>query len=322
MFKKILMISGIFMVGISSFSLLNKAIEVDTRVLNKDEEQNISTLKMVDLALVWANSLKTGDGKPRYEMMSNKAKEKFSPEQINRSGENWNYKIGVSSPWVVDFEIEIDGMVATIIYNTQKSNPTSYQIKEMIIFSRENGKLVVDNYLTIFDDKFIESMVDTEIHYIKDLIKKEKQTPAEVERILKSFRDLEPEYYDSIEGADFHEVVNWLYHIETPIKLNHIDDIFTLHDQIDGDASEMYSAIMYELFEDSPSLFVQSLSELKTEEIKHIVSIVAHPAGYFDIEEVVANTEHIFSSKELSAKEKSTVEEILNALDKQLNGEN
>ncbi|QUG40268.1 hypothetical protein KD050_13270 [Psychrobacillus sp. INOP01] len=55
MLKKILIITGILIVGIALFSLLNKPLEVDTAVANKEEqkptvtkeEQNISTLNRV-----------------------------------------------------------------------------------------------------------------------------------------------------------------------------------------------------------------------------------------------------------------------------------
>lgn len=47
MFKKIFIIAGILIVGIASFSLYYEPLKVDTTVVNKDEEQNVSTLKMV-----------------------------------------------------------------------------------------------------------------------------------------------------------------------------------------------------------------------------------------------------------------------------------
>jgi hypothetical protein len=56
MLKRILSIAGILIVGITSFSLLNKPLEVDTAVANKEEQEplvtkeeelNIPTLKMV-----------------------------------------------------------------------------------------------------------------------------------------------------------------------------------------------------------------------------------------------------------------------------------
>jgi len=76
---------------------------------NPVDKQDISAKTIDELATVWANALITRDGEPRYEMMSERMKEQFKQEQILRSGENWNFNIGVSSPWVVDFEVEIDG---------------------------------------------------------------------------------------------------------------------------------------------------------------------------------------------------------------------
>jgi Copper amine oxidase N-terminal domain len=116
---------------------------------------DINFQSISDLTKIWANALKTRDGKPRYEMMSEKAKEKFKQEQINRSGENWNYIIGVSSPWVVDFDIKIDGMTANITYVTQTSEPAYYNTKETLTFVKKNGKLIVDDYQTIFEDQLI-----------------------------------------------------------------------------------------------------------------------------------------------------------------------
>ncbi|MFB5089365.1 hypothetical protein PGC35_19605 [Psychrobacillus sp. PGGUH221] len=43
MLKRILIINGILIVGIASFSLLNKHSEVDTPVANKDEPEPLST---------------------------------------------------------------------------------------------------------------------------------------------------------------------------------------------------------------------------------------------------------------------------------------
>lgn len=100
----------------------------------------------MELASTWAAALQARDGKPRYAIMSKNAKEKFEAEQIIRSGEDWNYVIGDSSPWVVDYDIVMDDMTATIHYTTQTSEPAYYSASETIRFDWENGKLVVDDY--------------------------------------------------------------------------------------------------------------------------------------------------------------------------------
>ena len=43
MLKRILIIAGILIVGIASFSLLNKHLEVDTAVANKEEQKPLFT---------------------------------------------------------------------------------------------------------------------------------------------------------------------------------------------------------------------------------------------------------------------------------------
>lgn len=109
--------------------------------------------KMEELSMIWAHALKTRDGKPRYEIMSEQAKEKFIQGQIIRSGENWNYIIGESSPWVVDFEIEIDGMNAVITYETQTSEPAFYQTRETLTFIQEKGNIIVNDYQIVFENQ-------------------------------------------------------------------------------------------------------------------------------------------------------------------------
>ncbi len=129
-------------------SKTNENLEVENTTIAEKDEQIKSEVNIEDLTTVWANALKSRDGTPRYEMMSEKAKEKFKQEQIIRSGEHWNYNIGDSSPWVVDFEIKIDGMNATIDYVTETSEPSSYKMRESLSFAKENGNLVVDDYQT------------------------------------------------------------------------------------------------------------------------------------------------------------------------------
>jgi hypothetical protein len=103
--------------------------------------------KIEELSTVWATALKTRDGEPRYEMMSEKAKEKFIQEQIIASGENWNYVIGDSSPWVVSFEIQIEGMTATITYDMRTNEASNFSKTETIHFIEdEYGELIVDDY--------------------------------------------------------------------------------------------------------------------------------------------------------------------------------
>ena len=98
-----------------TFTMENgKLIVKDYETIFENRSVDSSKVKTIaNLTETWANALKTRDGKPRYEMMSDQAKEKFKKQQMLIGGKNWNYIIGSSNPWVVDYEIKIEGMTAT-----------------------------------------------------------------------------------------------------------------------------------------------------------------------------------------------------------------
>ena len=95
------------------------------------------------MAETWAKALETRDGKPRYEMMSETCKAAFIEEQKGALGDDWNYVIGWSSPWVMSYEVEAKEGTAIITYTMEDSSPSQYVMKELLRFGEENGKLVV-----------------------------------------------------------------------------------------------------------------------------------------------------------------------------------
>ena len=102
-----------------------------------------SNAEKIQKAETWAEALKTRDGKSRYAIMSENMKEQFVAEQKKRSGEDWNYNIGGSSPWVVDYDIDIHRDTATITYHLADSDGVKYERTEIITFGRENNRLVI-----------------------------------------------------------------------------------------------------------------------------------------------------------------------------------
>ena len=102
-----------------------------------------SNAEKIQKAETWAEALKTRDGKSRYAIMSENMKEQFVAEQKKRSGEDWNYNIGGSSPWVVDYDIDIHRDTATITYHFADSDGVKYERTEIITFGRENNRLVI-----------------------------------------------------------------------------------------------------------------------------------------------------------------------------------
>ena len=107
-----------------------------------------------DMAENWAKALETRDGKVRYDMMSKECQAAFIEEQKEALGDDWNYVIGWSSPWVVSYEVEAKEGTAIITYKMQDSCPQYYFMKELLRFGEENGELVVTThyYSNIYEE--------------------------------------------------------------------------------------------------------------------------------------------------------------------------
>ena len=99
-----------------------------------------------DLAVVWAESLKTRDGEPRYHMMNKAMQSEFIEIQKDRAGENWNFNIGFSSPWIDSYTIKWKGTIATITYQTSDSGGDHYTLTEQITFTKESNRWLVTNF--------------------------------------------------------------------------------------------------------------------------------------------------------------------------------
>jgi len=110
------------------------------------ESSSVLEQEKTAMAQTWAESLKSRDGKPRYEMMSEKCKAAFVEEQSILLGDNWNYVIGWSSPWVVSYEVDVNADAAVITYEMKDNTPYIYYMKERIKFGKENGNLVVEEH--------------------------------------------------------------------------------------------------------------------------------------------------------------------------------
>nr|WP_294681850.1 M56 family metallopeptidase [uncultured Anaerotignum sp.] len=71
-----------------------------------ERSAGILTAEQRALAEQWAEALSLGDGKIRYAQMGKEAKAQFAEEQKAVQGEDWDYHIGSSSPWVTSYTIE------------------------------------------------------------------------------------------------------------------------------------------------------------------------------------------------------------------------
>ena len=106
------------------------------------------TAEQQEITRLWAEALSLRDGKLRYDKMGEKAKAQFEEEQKAVQGEDWDFNIGWSSPWVISYEVEEKENAAIITYIMQDSTPQQYTMKELLKFGEENGKTVVESYLT------------------------------------------------------------------------------------------------------------------------------------------------------------------------------
>lgn len=105
---------------------------------------NADYQEMLKKALTWADGLKTRDGKPRYEMMTEDMQKEFIELQKAYVGdEEWNYVIGYSSPWTISSDILICGDNAYITYYQTDSTPEIYVYNEKLTFEKSDDKLLV-----------------------------------------------------------------------------------------------------------------------------------------------------------------------------------
>ena len=111
-------------------------------------ENAVLTAEQQEMVRLWAEALSIRDGKIRYDMMGEKAKTQFEAEQKAVQGEDWDFNIGGSSPWVMSYEVDEKENAAIITYTMQDSIPQCYTMKELLKFGEENGKTVVESYLT------------------------------------------------------------------------------------------------------------------------------------------------------------------------------
>jgi hypothetical protein len=110
-----------------------------------------------------ANAWDTRDGKLRWEIMSAEMQSVFRKQQEETSGNPDNYVIRWSSPWVDNYDIDMDGDEAVITYWYTDSTGNKYKSAERLFFGGENGRTVVTGCKTEGDLELIKHLVLTSI---------------------------------------------------------------------------------------------------------------------------------------------------------------
>jgi beta-lactamase regulating signal transducer with metallopeptidase domain len=131
----------LLILAVSAIGLLTDP-DIKSALEDQPTEVSFTAQELRPMAEIWAESLKTRDGEPRYRMMSDEMKERFIKGQKERS-EPWNFNIGVSSPWVTSYKVTISGDTAEITYTLTDSTQATYEQKEILHFGKEHGKTVV-----------------------------------------------------------------------------------------------------------------------------------------------------------------------------------
>lgn len=139
--------------------LNNEPVDVVVRYQTSDYGKTWTFDEKYNLALIWAQAWSTRDGRARYEIMNSKMQVDFLAQ--NRSDEDPNviyYVIRWSSPWVVRYDIKVEGDNAIITYYYTDSGEETYRSSEQITFVTENGRLVVSGYKELIP---VEDYIDT-----------------------------------------------------------------------------------------------------------------------------------------------------------------
>ncbi len=112
---------------------------------------------MTEMAEKWAEAWSTRDGKPRYDMMSEKMKRDFEEKQGRTEEGNLIYSICWSSPWVESYTVDVDedSQSAEICY-IMKTSPGDYYVMWDYIAFGYNGRtnkaeVIASNSSHLFD---------------------------------------------------------------------------------------------------------------------------------------------------------------------------
>src|SRR5450756_2429957 len=89
-------------------------VDVTVQYITSDYGKTWTFNEKYNLALIWADAWKTRDGKGRYEIMSKQMQTDFRAQQEFQG--KLIFAIRGSSPWVVSYDVAMDGDQAVITY--------------------------------------------------------------------------------------------------------------------------------------------------------------------------------------------------------------
>lgn len=93
--------------------------------------------EIYSVADTWAQALKSRDGKVRYQLIRPEMKDDYYQSLVSLYGEEHPWTIGVSSPYVVDYDIKENQTNAVITYTTATSDGQTYVYQEQLSFETD-----------------------------------------------------------------------------------------------------------------------------------------------------------------------------------------
>jgi hypothetical protein len=162
-----------------------------------------------NLARTWAEALKTGDGKPRYDIMSAGMQAEYRERQETINVDADNYTIHHTGPQVDYYEIAMNesGAVVTYWYNDAYGN--RYKGMEHLTFGEENRWVVVTGCKTeaAFTDQKLYDQKLPVLTLREDQIIYEEKADGITQGFYRSYEDSEVgnEFYSylSIRGIKY-----------------------------------------------------------------------------------------------------------------------
>jgi hypothetical protein len=149
--------NGVLPVTFRNNDAAGGTVDVTVQYITSDYGKTWTFNEKYNLALIWADAWKTRDGKGRYEIMSSQMQADFRAQQELQSGK-LIFVIRWSSPWVVSYDVALDGEQAVVTYWYTDSIPITYKGVERLTFGEENGRTVVTGCKTEIE---MEAYTDT-----------------------------------------------------------------------------------------------------------------------------------------------------------------
>ena len=156
---------------------------------------------------------------------------------------------------------------------------------------------------------------------IYELFKKAAANDASDEaknEFFNSFKYINWKILNEIHENASYDLLDWLYTSEISSEIN-ITNLLKATKGLDGAMSEGYSGITAKLFLQDKHKFITCLSRVPVDSVDNICSYVAYGCSYFDLKQIVDDTEKLINTEEMSNQEIIVAKKLKDAINEELN---